>query len=351
MKRITAALVFVLIASASVSAFAETPKVAVLPFKNNGQAQYNSLAAGISAMFTTNLSKAKDVEVIDPQRVTSAFTKARLAIGAQPVEESLKVIAPLDADYALTGEFVSFGNKFRIDIRLYDAKTGTLKFADKAQAKEDAFFDTVDELSEKAMFFITGAAPVVGGSLKVISEPPGANVLLDGEPAGTTPVTKNNVSAGQHKVEVLLEGYQDFSQTVTVNAKEASKVDAKLVRLFGGIRVWWKDVPTSDINISGETIPMKIFDNTYSNYPVYCKNIPAGHYTISVRLPYREESSWENKRQWKTYVSEEDIEPGQVTNIFVNNDMFSPSLDIGICGGCAGDWDFTSTITWYESPR
>ena len=344
-------MVFFLIASTSVSAFAEVPKVAVLPFKNNGQAQFNSLASGIAAMFTTNLTKTKDVEVVDPQRVTSAFIKARLPIGGQPVEEALKAIAPLDADYALTGEFVSFGNKFRIDVRLYDVKTGTLKFADKAQAKEDAFFDTVDELSDKVVFFITGAAPVVGGSLQVISEPPGARFLLDGEPAGTTPVTKNNVSAGQHKVEVLLEGYQDFSQTITVNAKEAAKVDAKLVRLFGGIRVWWKDVPTSDINISGDTIPMKIFDNTYSNYPVYCKNIPAGHYTVSVRLPYREENSWENKRLWKTYSSEIDIDPGTVTNIFINNDMYSPTLDINTCGSCASDWDFTSKITWYESPR
>ena len=351
MKRVTAALVFILIASASVSAFAEVPKVAVLPFKNNGQVQYNSLAAGISAMFTTNLSKTKDVEVVDPQKVSSAFAKARLAIGASPSEEAFKVAASLEADYVLTGEFVSFGNRFRIDVRLYDAKTGTLKFSDKAQAKEDAFFDTVDELSDKLVFFITGSRPVAGGTLQVISEPSGAKVLLDGESAGTTPLTKSNMPAGQHKVEVLLEGYQDFTQTVTINEKEAAKVDAKLVRLFGGIRVWWKDVPTSDINISGETIPMKIFDNTYSNYPVYCKNIPAGQYSVSVRLSSKEETSWENKRKWKTYMSEIDIEPGQVTDIFINNDMFSPSLDIGTCGSCAADWDFTAKISWYESPR
>ena len=344
-------MVFVLVASVSVSAFAEAPKVAVLPFKNNGQAQFNSLAAGISAMFTTNLSKTKNVEVVDPQKVSSAFAKARLSIGAPPSEEAFKVAASLEADYVLTGEFVSFGSRFRIDLRLYDVKTGALKFADKAQAKEDAFFDTVDELSDKVVFFITGAAPVVGGSLQVVSEPPGAKVLLDGESAGNTPVTKNNISAGQHKVEVLLEGYQDFSQNVTINEKEAAKVDAKLVRLFGGIRIWWKDVPTSDINISGDTIPMKIFDNTYSNYPVYCKNIPAGQYTVTVRLPYKDENSWENTRTWKTYYTDIEVDPGQVTDIFVNNSLFNPSLDIGTCGSCAGDWDFTSKITWYESPR
>lgn len=351
MKRITAALVFVLIASASVSAFGETTRVAVMPFKNNGQAQLNSLAAGLSAMFTTNLTKAKDVEVVDPQRVTAALAKTRLAGGAPSAEDAIKAAAALDADYLLTGEFVSFGSRFRIDMRLYDVKAGTLKFADKAQAKEDAFFDTVDELSDKVVLFITGSMPAVGGSLQVISEPSGATVLLDGEPAGATPVTRNNMPAGQHKVEVRLEGYQPFSQTVTVNEKEAAKVDAKLVRLFGGIRVWWKDVPTSDINISGETIPMRVFENNYSTFQVYCKNIPAGQYNLSVRLPSKDESSWESKRTWKTYLSEIDVEPGQVMDIFINNNMFSPSIDTGACGSCVADWDFTARISWYETTR
>lgn len=351
MKRITAALVFLIVVSASTSALCEVSRVAVMPFKNNGQAQLNSLAAGLSAMFTTNLTKAKDVEIVDPQRVTAALVRTRLAGGAPSAEDAIKAAAALEADYLLTGEFVSFGSRFRIDLRLYDVKAGTLKFADKAQAKEDAFFDAVDELSDKVVLFITGSMPAVGGSLQVISEPSGADVLLDGEPAGTTPVTRSNIPTGQHRVEVQLEGYQPFSQTVTVNEKEAAKVDAKLVRLFGGIRLWWKDVPTSDINISGETIPMRIFDNTYSNYPVYCKNIPAGSYSISVRLPSKEESSWESKRTWKTHMSEIDVEPGQVTDIFINNDMFSPSLVISTCGSCAADWDFTSKITWYESTR
>lgn len=344
-------MVFVLIASASVSAFGGAARVAVMPFKNNGQAQLNSLAAGLSAMFTTNLTKAKEVEIVDPQLVTAALAKTRLAGGAPSAEDAIKAAAALDADYLLTGEFVSFGSRFRIDTRLYDVKTGTLKFADKAQAKEDAFFDTIDELSDKVVFFITGSRPSVGGSLRVISEPPGATVLLDGEPAGAAPVTRNNMPAGQHRVEVQLEGYQDFSQAVIINEKEAAKVEAKLVRLFGGIRVWWKDVPISDINISGETIPMKIFDNPYSTYSVYCKNIPAGQYSVSVRLPSKDESSWENKRTWKTYLSKIDIEPGQVTDIYINNDTFSPSLDIGTCGSCAADWDFTAKISWYETTR
>lgn len=329
-------------------AFCEGYRIAVFPFKNNGQSQLNGLSSGFAAMFTTDLTKSKQLEVIDPQRVMAALGKARLSGGAPSLEDALKAAAALGADYAVTGEFVSFGTRFRIDIRLYDVKTGALMLADKAQAKEDALFDMVDELSGKVIAAITGAAPSVGGTLVVSSEPAGAKITLDGEASGETPKTFKGISAGQHKVDLAMDGYQPYSKTVTVPEGETVKVEAKLIRLFGGIRVWWKEFPTSDINLSpGESIPMSLFQGNLV-LSKYCKNIPSGTYKVAVRLPYKEESSWENTKIWKTYSAEFELGPGEVVDIFIDNNMFSPKIEVSSCGPCTANWDFTAKISWYE---
>lgn len=68
------------------------------------------------------------------------------------------------------------------------------------------------------------AAPSGTGSLSVASMPPGANVYLDGEKVGTTPVTLPGVTAGSHRLLLTLQGYADSTQPVTVTAGQQSDV-------------------------------------------------------------------------------------------------------------------------------
>jgi hypothetical protein len=74
------------------------------------------------------------------------------------------------------------------------------------------------------------AAPSGTGSLSVLSTPPGANVYLDGEKVGTTPVTVPGVAPGTHRLLLTLTGYNDISQPVEITAgsdKEVSIVFPK----------------------------------------------------------------------------------------------------------------------------
>jgi hypothetical protein len=54
------------------------------------------------------------------------------------------------------------------------------------------------------------------GALAITSVPAGAKVLVDGKDAGITPVTAGNLTAGNHTVDVSLEGYTSLHQTVMV---------------------------------------------------------------------------------------------------------------------------------------
>jgi len=73
-------------------------------------------------------------------------------------------------------------------------------------------------------------SPVSGtGGLSVFSTPSGANVFLDNNFIGITPLTLNSVAAGNHLVTMRLDGYQDYSTTIQVNAGATSTVSSALV--------------------------------------------------------------------------------------------------------------------------
>jgi hypothetical protein len=66
------------------------------------------------------------------------------------------------------------------------------------------------------------------GGLSVSSEPAGANVFLDNNFIGISPLTLNDISAGNHVIAFKLEGYTDYSSTTQVNAGAISTVSAAL---------------------------------------------------------------------------------------------------------------------------
>jgi hypothetical protein len=66
------------------------------------------------------------------------------------------------------------------------------------------------------------------GSVYVSSDPDGATVTIDGNEVGTTPRRVNNLTPGQHIVEVRREGAQTFRETVTVGAGALATVNANM---------------------------------------------------------------------------------------------------------------------------
>jgi hypothetical protein len=73
------------------------------------------------------------------------------------------------------------------------------------------------------------AAPAGSGSLSVKSTPPGANVYLDGEKVGTTPVTVQDVAPGAHRLVLTLQGYSDIMQPVEIAGGTENEVNASFL--------------------------------------------------------------------------------------------------------------------------
>jgi len=64
------------------------------------------------------------------------------------------------------------------------------------------------------------------GALSVSSTPAGANIFVDNNFLGITPLTLKDIPAGSHVVMIRLAGYQDYEITTTVNTGATSTVVA-----------------------------------------------------------------------------------------------------------------------------
>jgi hypothetical protein len=72
------------------------------------------------------------------------------------------------------------------------------------------------------------------GQIKVIANVPGADVLIDGAIVGKSPVTADNVAAGEHVIEVKAKGYVDARQGVHLDGGEQKVLSAELASLSSG---------------------------------------------------------------------------------------------------------------------
>jgi hypothetical protein len=81
------------------------------------------------------------------------------------------------------------------------------------------------------------AAPV-GGTLHIVSDIPGAQVFLDRQFIGATPVTANDVPPGSHQLNVSAQGYDNHVQTIEVSPGSRDiMITFRVVRLNASIEV------------------------------------------------------------------------------------------------------------------
>ncbi len=72
------------------------------------------------------------------------------------------------------------------------------------------------------------AATGYRGALEVDSQPAGATVFVNGQPAGRTPLVLSSLPVGSRAIRIELSGYRPWSQSVRVVADRSARVLARL---------------------------------------------------------------------------------------------------------------------------
>ncbi len=97
---------------------------------------------------------------------------------------------------------------------------------------------------------MTVSAPpgAASGRLSVVTEPRGANVIIDGRPSGTSPVTVEELTAGEHTIAVA-SATGSAERTVTVEAGQTATVVFSLPKVSGPVGGWLSVSAPFDIQI------------------------------------------------------------------------------------------------------
>ena len=101
---------------------------------------------------------------------------------------------------------------------------------------------------------ITLSAPVpIYGSLNVESTPIGATIYIDGKEIGKTPRYINEVLIGQRALRLMKEGYEEYSETVSLAKGERKHVKATLTTSGRDVR-FVCSAPYSQLKIDGQNM-------------------------------------------------------------------------------------------------
>jgi PKD repeat protein len=76
--------------------------------------------------------------------------------------------------------------------------------------------------------YVMGTSPAT--TLSVISNPPGATVFIDNVIKGRTPLTLTDTAIGDHRITITMDGYEEFTRNIMVEAATPLTIAALLTR-------------------------------------------------------------------------------------------------------------------------
>jgi hypothetical protein len=76
------------------------------------------------------------------------------------------------------------------------------------------------------------AAKEITGSLAVITDPPGAEIFIDGDFKGLSPLTVPGISPGIHAVLLTLKEYANTTTNISITGGQIQKYSAQLQKVF-----------------------------------------------------------------------------------------------------------------------
>jgi hypothetical protein len=117
------------------------------------------------------------------------------------------------------------------------------------------------------------------GTVEIRTQPPGASLRVDGEPAGTAPATID-LPPGSHRIEAELEGYQPRELVVEVAAGQTARASLALDRLVPAV-VAGRLVCDSDP--SGARVTVDDLEVGWT--PVTVAAVEAGERRVRLELP------------------------------------------------------------------
>ncbi len=169
------------------------------------------------------------------------------------------------------------------------------------------------------------------GTIIVEADVPDAEVMIDGNPVGRTPVSVKDVIEGLHIVEVTKSPALPWKQTVQVIADQQTKVSAQLKATIGGQGGIIKVIS----NVKGAHVYLDGID--HGEVPVEIKNVKTGEHIIEVKAAgYITRDEPVTVNDGSSTVLKIDLNPEAKTEARIKVSSPVPNADVFIDGASVG---------------
>ncbi len=100
---------------------------------------------------------------------------------------------------------------------------------------------------------LTATLQIMPGSISIKSNPSGATVFIDGREIGITPVSASELTPGMHNVDVRMDGYEDWKESIDIIPNKEVKLTPTLQVKFGSVSID-SDPPNAIILMNGKEV-------------------------------------------------------------------------------------------------
>lgn len=235
MARVAPSLLAVLALASSLRANAQPgpeelidKKIAVWRFDALGIE--NEIVQRLETLFRMELDRLDKVPQPSRRDIERQVTSAEQNCTGE--EKCLTAIGKrIGVDYVVTGTVGSLGDNYVLNIKVVEVATSKSQ-----RIQSDPLRGSPDELIEgvRVAAYRLLAPQQIHGALQIQSDLVGAEVTLDGEKLGKTPLPNNGIVAklplGKHALRVQAKGYDPFEAEVDVNFQKVSPVVVRLLQ-------------------------------------------------------------------------------------------------------------------------
>lgn len=156
----------------------------------------------------------------DDMKAVLTEKEFEIAMGCDDNVCLLENVAKLAAKKIIAGNIGKLGRKYIVSIRLIN-EDGHNEVMEKeiCDCTIEELDKSIENITYKLLKYL-GAEITTYSSIMVESEPSRAKIYVDGSHLGTTPDIIRYIEPGSHKVEVLMDGYKEWSKKVDVGRGE-----------------------------------------------------------------------------------------------------------------------------------
>jgi len=191
-------------------------------------------ALRLEALFRAEIERMNKIPPPARSVVEAALTKDASLRGCAGEPTCLGAVARrLDAQTIVAGNVAQLGDSYVVNLKLVDAK-GT-----EIQRVSEPLKGSADDLIEavRVAAYRLVRPQELKGSLAILCDAPGADVVLDGKSVGKTPLVKplEGIDVGKHTLKLEARGYTTFESAVDVRFQKTTEVVVRLLLIGGPI--------------------------------------------------------------------------------------------------------------------